>query len=80
MTLMNDLVLIEEIKTPTETKINGLIIPNASKEKEYEVKQLGIKCKALNVGDKIHLHEHTSLLPFNDGFLFNEAIGIKAIL
>ena len=81
MKLLNDLVLIEEIKKTTEKKLaSGLIIPTEATEKEYEVKSIGVKCKALKIGDKIRLYEHTSLLPFNDGFLFNEAKGLKVIL
>lgn len=81
MKLLNDLVLIKEIKAITErTTLSGLVIPVVAEEKEYEVLQIGNKCKALCVGDKLRLHEHVNKIPLNEHYLVRESLDIKVIL
>lgn len=76
---IKDRVLIKEIKTETITK-SGLILPDNVKDKEYEVIEVGCKCKALKKGDKIVLHEHVKKLPYEDFYFINESTDIKVVL
>lgn len=79
MRLLHNLVYIKELKTEQKTS-SGIIIAQSAAEKEYEVLQIGEKCKAVKVGDKIRLYDQVGKTDFNEGYLINEDKGIKVIL
>lgn len=79
MKLIGDRIFIKLIQKEQKTK-SGLILPTEVIEPEYEVLQVGAKCKGVKQGDKIRLYPHIDLTPYEDGYFMNESYGIKAIL
>jgi len=79
MKLLHDKVLIKELKTEQKTS-SGLILPESATEKEYEVLDVGNRCKALKKGDRIRLYEHAKKDAYEGNYFIRESFGIKVIL
>lgn len=79
MKLLNDRVLIKELKTENKTS-SGIILQNNDAEKIYEVVSVGAKCQKLEIGDKIKLHEHSHKVQFDDYYFINQQKDIKVYL
>lgn len=76
---LSNRVFIKQI-TKEQKSASGLILPKREDELQYQVIEVGAKCKALTKGRILTLYEHADKTPYLDGFFIHETMGIKSVM